>query len=155
MNFNCRHQCIGFIWRRLSVVVLSLYMMPLNAEVLVKNIENNDKVKHGAIAEQGFFSDLAGSDSSKLASWQLYAEEWEMARTGESILSLPVLNQTINAWSRDKQKIIEIQYPGGEEGEFWVQQLSDWLVSLAIPSSKLSLVPGSGTDDMIKFSLIK
>ena len=50
---------------------------------------------------------------------------------------------------------IELRYPGGEEGEFWVQQLADWLVSLGIPSDRLVAIPGSGAGDSIKFALIK
>jgi len=86
---------------------------------------------------------------------QLNAEQWELARTGESVLALPELNKLINAWLSDKNKTIEIRYPGGEEGEFWVQSLTDWLVSLGIPSERMVIVPGSGADDMIKFALVK
>jgi hypothetical protein len=70
-------------------------------------------------------------------------------------MSLPVLSDVINHWLEDRQKLIEIQYPGGEEGEFWVQELSDWLVSLGVPSNRMIIVPGSGSGDMIKFDLIK
>ena len=89
------------------------------------------------------------------AGWQLQAEQWELARSGETILSLPVLKQLVGAWLADKQKKIEIQYPGGEDGEFWVQELSDWLVSLGIPSKHMVITPGSGADDVIKFNIIK
>ena len=54
-----------------------------------------------------------------------------------------------------KQKKIEIHYPGGEDGEFWVQELTDWLVSLGIPSKYMVISPGSGADDVIKFNIIK
>lgn len=87
--------------------------------------------------------------------WKLHAEQWELARSGETILSLPVLNQVVRAWLAEKQKTIEIRYPGGEDGELWVQQLTDWLVSLGIPSKYLVTTPGSGADDVIKFNIIK
>ncbi len=148
-------RCSSLKWQCIFGVVLSLFMAQLNAEVLVNNIENNGKVISEALSKQDSVSDESGLIASNKKNWQLRAEQWQMARSGESILSLPVLNQVINAWLRDKHKKIEIQYPGGEEGEFWVQELSDWLVSLAIPSSRMSLTPGSGADDMIRFSLIK
>lgn len=85
--------------------------------------------------------------------WVIYAEQWDMTRSGDKVLALPVLQKVINAWLRDRSKIIEVQYPGGEEGEFWVQELSDWLVSLGIPSRQMIITPGSGGDDMIKFTL--
>jgi len=149
-------------------LALFFFMTPLNAEVSVNNIEKNDKVVPAALLEQ---SDLAISASLKqLPSGQrvekktannglkyhaLYAEQWEIARSGESILSLSVLNKIINAWLGDRQKKIEIQYPGGEEGEFWVHELTDWLVSLGIPSDHMVIVPGSGADDVINFALVK
>ena len=148
-------RCGSVKWRCIFGVVLSLVMAQLNAEVLVNNIENNGKVISETLSKQDAVSNESGLIAGNKKNWQLRAEQWQMARTGESILSLPVLNQVINAWLRDKQKKIEIQYPGGEEGEFWVQELSDWLVSLAIPSSRMSLTPGSGADDMISFSIIK
>ena len=68
---------------------------------------------------------------------------------------MPVLHQLVNDWLQDKQLKIELRYPGGEEGEFWVQELTDWLVALGIPSERMITIPGSGTDDRIKFALIK
>jgi len=85
----------------------------------------------------------------------LHAEQWEVARSGELLLTLPVLKKLVAAWLDEKQKMIEIQYPGGEEGEFWVQELTDWLVSLGIPSNHMITTPGSGSDDMIRFNIIK
>lgn len=91
--------------------------------------------------------------ASKPEAWVLYAEQWDMRRSGDKILALPVLRKVVNAWLEDRTKFIEIQYPGGEEGEFWVQELTDWLVSLGIPSEHMIITPGSGGDDMIKFAL--
>ncbi len=127
----------------------------LSAEVIVNSSQKNDKVVSR--------SEVAGTDSAGIESkgrsgptgWVLHAEQWELARSGESILSLPILNEVMNAWLQDKVKKIEIRYPGGEEGEFWVQQLSDWLVSLGLPSERMVLTPGSGADDVIRFDLIK
>ena len=98
---------------------------------------------------------LVSPAEKPVTAWMLYAEQWELARSGETILSLPVLKQVIQAWLADKQKKIEIQYPGGEDGEFWVQELADWLVSLGIPSKYMVITPGSGADDVIKFNIIK
>ena len=126
-----------------GIIIFSV-MSLLSAEVTVNSSEKNDKVVS---------SSTSVPEVSK--GWLLHAEQWELARSGESILSLPVLNKVINTWLQDKDKQIEIQYPGGEEGEFWVQQLSDWLVSLGVPSDRMVTVPGSGADDVIKFALIK
>lgn len=129
-----------------ALISLILLLSPtvIYAEVAVK----------GLLPEQA--ADKATlSEKAAPVGWQLQAEQWELARSGETILSLPVLNQLINAWLADKRKNIEIQYPGGEDGEFWVQELTDWLVSLGIPSKHMVITPGSGADDVIKFNIIK
>lgn len=137
----------------LASITLFVFMTSLSAEVAVNHIEKNDKVSDAATPVSTQLT--AQPQDSGLHTWALRAEQWEFARSGESVLSLPVLNSLINAWLLDKQKMIEIQYPGGEEGEFWVHELSDWLVSLGIPSNHMVIVPGSGADDVIKFNLIK
>ena len=130
-----------------------LMVTTLHAEVAIKNSQENDKVLSSEVSPK------AGLDvpvtAKKATDWLLKAEQWELTRNGEALLSVPVLHTVINAWLQDKQKKIEIQYPGGEEGELWVQELADWLVSLGIPSTDIVASPGSGADDIIKFDLIQ
>jgi len=134
---HVKSQCL-----RAVSFILCLSVQPLFADTPAANVKQAVKptVKSAAVEAKPF---------------QLNAEQWEFARTGESVLALPELNKLINTWLNDKSKTIEIRYPGGEEGEFWVQSLTDWLVSLGIPSEHMVTVPGSGSDDMIKFALIK
>ncbi len=124
-----------------------------HAGLAVKNTGTSDKVATDTLSLQNTGSAQTGG--KKPEGRVLYAEQWELTRSGESVLSLPVLNSLVNTWLKDKQKKIEIQYPGGEEGEFWVQQLADWLVALGIPSDQMIIVPGSGADDMIRFDLVR
>lgn len=131
----------------------ALMVTTLHAEVSVKNSEEGDKVQGSELPSKQGLGDSVPPKA--VTAWVLKAEQWELTRSGEALLSVPVLNTVINAWSQDKQKRIEIQYPGGEEGEFWVQELADWLVSLGIPSAYIVTTPGSGADDMIKFDLIQ
>jgi hypothetical protein len=86
---------------------------------------------------------------------KLRAEQWELARNGEQLLRMPVLNKVVNEWLLKEGYRIELRYPGGEEGELWVGELMDWLISLAIPSKYLVAVPGSGEADIIIFKIIK
>ena len=142
-----------FINQAFISIILSLSTTVIYAEVSATGIEGDLAVKKNIVPAQNV---LPGQPSKKAATvWELHAEQWELARSGETILSLPVLNQLIRAWLSEKQKMIEIQYPGGEDGEFWVQELTDWLVSLGIPSKYMVTTPGSGADDVIKFNLIK
>ena len=168
VTFNSMNRYYMYSYQAVLAMVLSLFMTSLYAEVSVKNIEKNDKITGSALPAQGVLPDPANNirkagtrkagaqkTGNKSKSWVLHAEQWELTRSGESILSLPVLNEFINAWLEDRKKKIEIQYPGGEEGEFWVQELTDWLVSLGIPSNHMVIVAGSGSDDMIRLNIIK
>lgn len=86
---------------------------------------------------------------------ELHAEQWELARNGERLLGIGGIAEVVSEWSSDKRQKIELQYPGGEEGELWVSQLTDWLVALGIPSTSLVAVPGSGKEDIIRLRVIR
>lgn len=141
-----------FSFQWLICIFLSLSSPVIYAEVSAEGVGSRGPATNSVVSAQDKSIELSSGD---VTTWKLYAEQWELARSGETILSLPVLKQVINAWLSDKQKMIEIQYPGGEDGEFWVQELTDWLVSLGIPSNNMATTPGSGADDVIKFKLIK
>ena len=139
-------------YRCLFGVILSLSTPLIYAEVSAQVAGNDSEVAAGA--DSGQDKRVAAGPVSDTA-LTLHAEQWELARSGETILSIPVLKQVVRAWLADREKIIEIQYPGGEDGDFWVQELTDWLVSLGIPSDNMFTTPGSGADDVIKFKIIK
>ena len=139
-------------YRCLFGVILSLSTPLIYAEVSAQVTGNDSEVAAGA--DPGQDNRVAAGPVSDTA-LTLHAEQWELARSGETILSIPVLKQVVRAWLADREKIIEIQYPGGEDGDFWVQELTDWLVSLGIPSDNMFTTPGSGADDVIKFKIIK
>jgi hypothetical protein len=86
---------------------------------------------------------------------ELRAEQWELSRNGERLLGIDGLAKIVTAWSSDDRQLIELQYPGGEEGEIWVSQLMDWLVALGVPSASLVAVPGSGQGDVIRLRVIR
>ena len=86
---------------------------------------------------------------------ELHAEQWELSRSGERLLGNSGIADVVNEWSTDTRQQIELQYPGGEEGELWVHQLMDWLVALGIPSANLVAVPGSGDGDIIRLRVIR
>jgi hypothetical protein len=142
---------------RFFALILSLSTSTIYAEVSAQGVKNSPSIKQDVTPAENVSKSAVASEQSASAgedAWQLSAEQWEFARTGEAMLSSAVLKQVIKAWLSEKNKIIEIQYPGGEDGEFWVQELSDRLVSLGIPSESMIAVPGSGADDMIQFNLV-
>ncbi len=150
------------IFKYLIYFVCFTFSTALYADVSLNYVEKDVKVINNSPVSQSVLSAQANNENTdrhginKLVKESiLYAEQWELARSGESLLSSPALKKVISSWLQDKDKVIEIRYPGGEEGELWVQELMDWLVSLGIPSDQMSALPGSGADDVIKFALIK
>lgn len=74
----------------------------------------------------------------------LKAELWDMPRHGESLIKQPELGKMVHYWKDQPDQVIEIRYPGGEEGGVWVRELMDWLVALGIPSSAMTHLQGVG-----------
>ena len=73
----------------------------------------------------------------------LKASEWNVPRTTESILAMPALRQTVQAYNKNPTARIQIHYPGGDEGTLWATELRSWLISLGIASQHIELLPGS------------
>ena len=86
---------------------------------------------------------------------ELHAEQWELSRNGERLLGIDGIAGVVKEWSSDDRHKIELQYPGGEEGELLVHQLMDWLGELGIPSTSLAMAPGSGQGDIIRLRVIR
>ena len=85
----------------------------------------------------------------------LRVETWDIPRHGESVLEIPELSSVMQKWMTDPQQKIELRYPGGEEGELWVEELRDWFVALGMPSSVMRIYPGSNAEDVINIVLFK
>lgn len=98
---------------------------------------------------------LADAQELKDRQWTLTEEQWDLVKQGEQLLTMSVMQQAVDAWSLQQGQAIELRYPGGEEGELWVQELKDWLISLAIPSKYLFSVAGSGKADVIIIRIFK
>lgn len=155
---------ISRLHKAISIALL-FFVFECHAETAVNSTDSNNEVKFLPAVSAPAGSDKAVSGNTEPGAitntdamadaMELRAEQWDIARSGKSLLTLPVLNKLVTAWLVDRHMMIEIQYPGGEEGEFWVQELTDWLVSLGIPSKHMITAPGSGSDDMIRFQLIK
>lgn len=93
---------------------------------------------------------LAGGDTVEIKS-----EQWDIPRHGETVIRIPGMNKFLGQWAEKTDNIIEIRYPGGEEGELWMQELKDWLIALGIPGKAIVHTPGSGSDDLITLELIR
>lgn len=81
------------------------------------------------------------------------AEQWAIPRHGESMLKMDSLSQLLNEWQKNNQQMIEISYPGGENGELWLRELKDWLIALGVSSARIKSIAGSGAKDIIKLTV--
>lgn len=132
---------------------MQTYIMRILLSVVMLMLSHHVTAVDAMKQEQALMQVNAGDQSPN--ELKLTSEHWDLARHGERLIQIPVLKTVVNDWSTSQGHIIELRYPGGEEGELWVRELMDWLISLGIPSQYLVPVPGSGEADVIKFQLIK
>ena len=89
------------------------------------------------------------------AEYSIHAEVWARPRSGEALLALPAVQDLLREFDANPEAMIEIRYPGGEEGVLWAQELQDWLVALGVPSRRVDVAVGSGVQDSIRLLLNK
>ncbi|MDH5518347.1 MAG: hypothetical protein OEY36_11120 [Gammaproteobacteria bacterium] len=94
--------------------------------------------------------DLYAADSDVL---EITAEQWAIPRHGERIIKMPAMKKLVKLWHNDPTQVIEISYPGGENGEIWLTELIDWLIALGIASDSIKTTVGSGSKDIIKLTV--
>jgi hypothetical protein len=82
------------------------------------------------------------------------AEQWAIPRHGERIIKMPEIKKLMSLWHDNPQQMIEISYPGGENGELWLTELKDWLIALGVSSANIKSIVGSGSKDIIKLTVI-
>lgn len=99
---------------------------------------------------------LTASAFAAPRSFTLSADEWASPRNGKRIISFTALRDLVAVWAiAPKGSVIEIRYPGGDEGSLWAGELSDWLVALGIASEHISLTPGHARANEIELKIIE
>ena len=89
-------------------------------------------------------------------SFELNTDDWVRPRNGAAIVGFEALRQTVEAWSAGGGSgIIEIRYPGGEEGGLWAAELTDWLVAFGVPSQHIHAAAGSAGRDRIVLEVME
>lgn len=84
----------------------------------------------------------------------LKASDWNVPRTTATILGMPALQQTIQAYNQQPDSVIQIHYPGGDEGTLWATELRSWLVALGVASRHVELLPGSRKDGQLELQVL-
>ncbi|MGD8498692.1 MAG: hypothetical protein PVG82_07280 [Chromatiales bacterium] len=82
-------------------------------------------------------------------------ELWSRPRDGATLVTYPGLSRAVRELDGVPEGIMEIRYPGGEQGAVWADELGDWLVSLGLPSGRIRIVPGSTSPDRIELVVIR
>lgn len=86
----------------------------------------------------------------------LSADDWARPRDGDTITGFQTLRDLVVVWSANGGgDLIEIRYPGGDEGNLWARELGDWLVALGVPSSSIQLMPGNARADQISLLIVE
>lgn len=86
----------------------------------------------------------------------LSADDWARPRDGNTITGFQALRDLVVVWSAGGgEDLIEVRYPGGDEGNLWARELGDWLVALGVPSSHIQLMPGSARADQISLLIVE
>ncbi|MBA3582529.1 MAG: hypothetical protein H0W44_08785 [Gammaproteobacteria bacterium] len=80
-------------------------------------------------------------------------DDWARPRSAAYIIELPAVKAAVQAWTLNPQQFLQIQYPGGETGVLWSDELADWLTSLGVPQTQIRLLPGSARADQIILSV--
>lgn len=101
-----------------------------------------------------FLSQISLSLSAELNMIAVTAEQWAIPRHGERVLKMPGVKKIMNLLHKNPQQMIEISYPGGEDGELWLTELKDWLIALGVSSANIKTIAGSGSKDIIKLSVV-
>lgn len=87
------------------------------------------------------FTTTAWADGNKV--FILTNNEWNVPRTTRTVLDMPALRKTIQAYDKHTGSRIQIHYPGGDEGTLWASELRSWFVSLGVASNHIVLLPGT------------
>lgn len=99
----------------------------------------------------GFFQVLPARAADRLLGY----EEWSRPRSADAVLQLPAVAGVMRDWQQAVAgSRVRIRYPGGEEGNLWALELRDWLVTLGLPSDRISVSPGSAHEDELVLSVV-
>lgn len=86
--------------------------------------------------------------------WTLEAADWARPRHGEWLATHPPLVAAIDKLQKTPHSILQLRYPGGDEGSLWVGELQAWLVALGLESERIETLPGSSVEGAIQLEVV-
>jgi hypothetical protein len=85
-------------------------------------------------------------------SFSIGADQWALPRSGTALLHLAPFSAAVQDWVAHPGAHIVIVHAGSDQGNLWAGELSDWLVALGVPSSRIDKrVSGDQGEDSITF----
>lgn len=87
--------------------------------------------------------------------WEISAAEWARPRHGTWLLQQPALSAAVKQIQQNPASVLQIRYPGGDEGVLWAEELQSWLVALGLESDRIERVPGSGAADRVQIRVVE
>lgn len=84
----------------------------------------------------------------------LHADEWLLPKQAATILALPAISKSMEQLQKDASSSLLLKYPGGDEGNLWVNELRSWLITLGLSSKRIELIQGSANSTAIELEIL-
>lgn len=81
------------------------------------------------------------------------ADEWARPRDGMMVTGLPGARAAVQALDASPSARLHVQYPTGEAGQLWAEELHAWMVALGVPSRRMHLESGSVVTDALRLEV--
>ncbi len=80
--------------------------------------------------------------------------QWPAHASGQNVLTLAAVRETLRRFVEDEKIAVIIRYPGGDPGQIWARQLRGWLVSFGVPGGYIEVQPGAGGADQLELVVL-
>jgi hypothetical protein len=84
---------------------------------------------------------------------QLSWAEWSVPKSAAAVLAMPVLQESMKRLQESPHGVLQVFYPGGDEGSLWAVELRGWLVSLGLEANRIKLISGSRFPDRLQLQV--
>ena len=84
----------------------------------------------------------------------LEGHEWAVPKQATTIIAMPVINKTMQTMLQHPNSMLQIRFPGGDEGTLWANELRSWLVALGLASERIELIPGSASRTALELEVL-
>lgn len=86
--------------------------------------------------------------------WTLDSTDWARPRHGEWLASHPPLVAVIDKLQHTPHGVLQLRYPGGDQGALWAGELRAWLVALGVESDRIETLSGSAVAGAIQLEVV-